>query len=205
MDQRRCNLLLVEDQLDLAALMEQALEDGGGRVTHAYSVFDALGLLDTQRFDGAVLDVELRDGVVFPVADRLAELGIPYLFVSAVYDQLVPLRHRRATFVAKPFHIDQLQKPSSRSWETPARPRHALSGRRRDYARCGLPPAPAGAAHHRGRARSSCHERRCGCRQGRSRAAASTNRERTGRTPCPGPAQAVRNGCGHRGCGCTPR
>ena len=49
--------LLVEDQLDLAALMEQALEDGG-RVTHAYSVFDALGLLDTQRFDGAVLDVE---------------------------------------------------------------------------------------------------------------------------------------------------
>lgn len=110
MDQRRCNLLLVEDQLDLAALMEQALEDGGGRVTHAYSVFDALGLLDTQRFDGAVLDVELRDGVVFPVADRLAELGIPYLFVSAVYDQLVPLRHRRATFVAKPFHIDQLQE-----------------------------------------------------------------------------------------------
>jgi len=110
MNQRRCNLLLVEDQLDLAALMEQALEDGGGRVTHAYSVFDALGLLDTQRFDGAVLDVELRDGVVFPVADRLAELGIPYLFVSAVYDQLVPLRHRRATFVAKPFHIDQLQE-----------------------------------------------------------------------------------------------
>ncbi|MDT3453950.1 response regulator [Stenotrophomonas pavanii] len=110
MNQRRCNLLLVEDQLDLAALKEQALEDGGGRVTHAYSVFDALGLLDTQRFDGAVLDVELRDGVVFPVADRLAELGIPYLFVSAVYDQLVPLRHRRATFVAKPFHIDRLQE-----------------------------------------------------------------------------------------------
>ncbi len=100
MSQRRCNLLLVEDQLDLAALMEQALEDAGDQVTHAYSVFDALGLLDNQRFDGAVLDVELRDGVVFPVADRLTELGIPFLFVSAVYDQLVPQRHRRAAFVA---------------------------------------------------------------------------------------------------------
>ncbi len=88
MSQRRCNLLLVEDQLDLAALMEQALEDAGDQVTHAYSVFDALGLLDNQRFDGAVLDVELRDGVVFPVADRLTELGIPFLFVSAVYDQI---------------------------------------------------------------------------------------------------------------------
>lgn len=110
MSQRRCNLLLVEDQLDLAALMEHALEDAGDQVTHAYSVFDALGLLDTQRFDGAVLDVELRDGVVFPVADRLAELGIPYLFVSAVYDQLVPQRHRRAAFVTKPFHVGQLQE-----------------------------------------------------------------------------------------------
>ncbi|HEL4257216.1 response regulator [Stenotrophomonas maltophilia] len=105
-----CNLLLVEDQFDLAALMEQALEDNGDHVTHAYSVFDALGLLDRQRFDGAVLDVELRDGVVFPVADRLAELKIPYLFVSAVYDQLVPARHRRAPFVAKPFHIEGLQR-----------------------------------------------------------------------------------------------
>ena len=115
MNQRnRYSLLLVEDQLDLVALMGQALEEGGGQVTHAYSVFDALGLLDTQRFDGAVLDVELRDGVVFPVADRLAELGIPYLFVSAVYDQLVPLRHRRATFVAKPFHIERLQEAVQR-------------------------------------------------------------------------------------------
>ncbi|MBE5269624.1 response regulator [Stenotrophomonas sp. B2] len=105
-----CNLLLVEDQFDLAALMEQALEDSGDHVTHAYSVFDALGLLDRQRFDGAVLDVELRDGVVFPVADRLAELKIPYLFVSAVYDQLVPARHRLAPFVAKPFHIEGLQR-----------------------------------------------------------------------------------------------
>jgi len=84
-------------------------------VTHAYSVFDAMELLDTQHFDGAVLDVELRDGVVFPVADRLADLGIPYLFVSAVYDQLVPARHRRAPFVAKPFHLDMLQQAVHRT------------------------------------------------------------------------------------------
>ncbi len=115
-----CNLLLVEDQFDLATLMEQALQREGDQVTHAYSVFDALGLLDTRQFDGAVLDVELRDGVVFPVADRLAELGVPYLFVSAVYDQLVPARHRSAPFVAKPFHLEKLQQAVQ----------HALSGSR---------------------------------------------------------------------------
>lgn len=115
-----CNLLLVEDQFDLASLMEQALQQEGDQVTHAYSVFDALGLLDTRQFDGAVLDIELRDGVVFPVADRLAALGVPYLFVSAVYDQLVPARHRRVPFVAKPFHLEKLQQAVQ----------HALSGSR---------------------------------------------------------------------------
>ncbi|HDS1123160.1 TPA: response regulator [Stenotrophomonas maltophilia] len=115
-----CNLLLVEDQFDLANLMEQALQQEGDQVTHAYSVFDALELLDTRQFDGAVLDVELRDGVVFPVADRLAELGVPYLFVSAVYDQLVPARHRGAPFVAKPFHLEKLQRAVQ----------HAISGSR---------------------------------------------------------------------------
>lgn len=103
-------LLLVEDQLDLADLMEQALADEGNEVTHANSVFEALGMLEHGHFDGAVLDVELRDGVVFPVADRLLELGIPYLFASAVYDQLVPTRHRRAPFLAKPFHVQGLQR-----------------------------------------------------------------------------------------------
>lgn len=105
-----CNLLLVEDEFDLAELVEQALVDQGNEVTHAYSVFEAISLLKDGRFDAAILDIELRDGVVFPVADRLADLGVPYLFASAVYEQVVPARHQQARFVAKPFHIPQLQE-----------------------------------------------------------------------------------------------
>ncbi len=107
--QEHC-LLLVEDQLDLAELVEDALADEGNTVTHADSVFEALNLLRKGRFDAAILDIELGDGVVFPVADRLAELGVPFLFASAVYDQVVPARHQKARFVAKPFHIPQLQE-----------------------------------------------------------------------------------------------
>ncbi len=103
-------LLLVEDEFDLADLVEQALVDSGNRVTHACSVTEAMSLLRCGQFDGAILDVELRDGVVFPVADRLADLGIPYLFASAVYAQLVPKRHQRVPFIAKPFHVQALQQ-----------------------------------------------------------------------------------------------
>mgnify|MGYP000961337487 CR=1 FL=1 len=107
--QEHC-LLLVEDQLDLAELVEDALTDSGNTITHAESVFEALSLLRNAQFDAAILDIELGDGVVFPVADRLTELGVPFLFASAVYDQVVPARHQKARFVAKPFHIPQLQE-----------------------------------------------------------------------------------------------
>lgn len=102
-------VLLVEDELDLAELVEDALTGEGLQVTHAHSVFEALSTLGQgTHFDGAVLDVELRDGVVFPVADRLADLGIPFLFASAVYEQLVPARHGQVPFVGKPFHVQAL-------------------------------------------------------------------------------------------------
>ncbi len=102
-------ILLVEDDLHLAGFLEQAITDLGHDVTHAYSVLDALGQLESGTFDLAVLDVELRDGVVFPVADKLAAANTPYLFASAVYDQLVPVRHQHARFVPKPFHLAELQ------------------------------------------------------------------------------------------------
>lgn len=107
------DLLLVEDEFDLADLVEQALVDQGNRVIHAYSVFEAMSLLKDGQFDAAILDIELHDGVVFPVADRLADLGVPYLFASAVYQQVVPVRHQGARFVAKPFHIPHLQEAVS--------------------------------------------------------------------------------------------
>ncbi len=102
-------ILLVEDDLHLAGFVEQALTDLGHEVTHAYSVLDASGQLENGTFDLAVLDVELRDGVVFSVADKLAAAHTPFLFASAVYGQLVPVRHQHVRFVAKPFHVEELQ------------------------------------------------------------------------------------------------
>ncbi len=104
-----CRLLLVEDQVDLALLVEMALTDRGNQVTHAHGVREALAYLDDAHFDGAILDIELGDGLVYPVADRLADLGIPYLFASAGHGHTLPRPHQHARFLAKPFHIDALQ------------------------------------------------------------------------------------------------
>ncbi|WP_367345979.1 response regulator [Stenotrophomonas bentonitica] len=120
-------ILLVEDELDIADLVEQALSESDRSITHAGSVTEALGLIESATFDVAVLDIELRDGLVTPVADKLADLGIPYVFASAVYDQVVPARHRHAPFVPKPFQIDKLKAEVQRALERRSMPRSARS------------------------------------------------------------------------------
>lgn len=101
-------ILVVEDEIELSRLFIEVLSGAGYTVVPAYSVTDALFAIADQPFDAAILDVELRDGAVFPVADRLARLGTPYLFASAVYLQAIPSVHKAVTFVAKPFEIDDL-------------------------------------------------------------------------------------------------
>jgi DNA-binding response OmpR family regulator len=102
------NVLVVEDEIELSRLFVEVITDAGYTAVPTYSLSDAMGVLSQQHFDAAVLDIELRDGTVFPVADRLAELGTPFLFASAVYSQMVPTRHRDVPFVAKPFRIEDL-------------------------------------------------------------------------------------------------
>jgi DNA-binding response OmpR family regulator len=76
-------ILLVEDEMIIAFDLTDRLEDGGFQVDGPYpSVERALGAIERRRPDGAVLDVQLTDGPVFPVADRLTELGVPIVFHS---------------------------------------------------------------------------------------------------------------------------
>ncbi len=102
------NILLVEDELELSLLMQEILSDAGYSVERAFSLSDAMAALAEEEFDGAVLDVELRDGVVFPAADILKHRGIPYMFVSAVFNAVVPAVHRAAPFVSKPYQPGEL-------------------------------------------------------------------------------------------------
>lgn len=101
-------ILVVEDEIDLSRLFIEVLSAVGYTAVPAYSVSDTLSALAHQHFDAAILDVELRDGTVFPVADRLAAAGTPYLFASAIYFQAVPRAHQDAPFIGKPFQIDDL-------------------------------------------------------------------------------------------------
>ena len=73
------HILVVEDEALLAVDLSLTLEDEGARIAGP-----CLTVEDALRHDGpidaAVLDVDLRGELVFPVADRLAETGKPFVF-----------------------------------------------------------------------------------------------------------------------------
>ena len=83
-------ILLVEDEVLVALNMETELADVGAAIVGpAFSLDDGLGLLD-ERIDAAVLDINLGDRQVWPLARALEDRSIPFLFASAnCADQVV--------------------------------------------------------------------------------------------------------------------
>ncbi len=80
------HVLLVEDDYVVAMELERWLRAAGARVIGpAARVEQALGLIGPRVPDAAVLDINLDvgfGGTVYPLADRLDALGVPYLFVT---------------------------------------------------------------------------------------------------------------------------
>ncbi len=77
-------ILVVEDELIVALDLAATLKDGGFQVLGPVTTVPAaLQLLAQQRPDAAVLDVNLRNDLVTPVAHALREKRVPFLVVSA--------------------------------------------------------------------------------------------------------------------------
>ena len=103
-------VLVVEDQFAVALDLCEGLDrEGASVVGPASSVEDALQMLESSaRPDVAVLDIQLRGGLVYPVADRLEELGVPYVFTSACEENEIPEHYRRAPRFDKPTRLSSI-------------------------------------------------------------------------------------------------
>lgn len=77
-------ILVVEDEYVIAMEIKRWLLAAGAEVLGPVpSVDQALDLIEDQRPSAAVLDANLGNrGSVYPVADKLDVLGVPYLFAT---------------------------------------------------------------------------------------------------------------------------
>jgi DNA-binding response OmpR family regulator len=105
-------ILLVEDEPLIAMMLEDFVDVLGHQVAGtADSVATALPLVAAGGLDAAVLDVNLRAGEKsWPIADALAEQGVPVVLASGGGDGDIVERFRNAPRIDKPFTMDTLQK-----------------------------------------------------------------------------------------------
>lgn len=105
-------VLLVEDEPLIAMMLEDFIDMIGHEIAGtADSVAAALPLVEAGGIDVAILDVNLRGGEQsWPVADALANQGIPVIFASGGGDGDIVERHRRAPRLDKPFTMDSVER-----------------------------------------------------------------------------------------------
>jgi DNA-binding response OmpR family regulator len=96
-------ILILEDDPLIALDLQLLLEGVGHEVVGVCGNLSAARQRLSDRFDFALLDVDLPDGKSFEVASRLDEKHIPFAFVSASRETDLPAHLRHARFIAKPY------------------------------------------------------------------------------------------------------
>ena len=106
-------VLVVEDEALVSLLIEEELCGAGATVLGPVHTLDAaLRLIEVAAADGgmdaAVLDIKLQKDAVTPVADRLAALGVPFLFATGYAGGCDTGGHATAPILHKPYSMERL-------------------------------------------------------------------------------------------------
>ncbi|TYP58819.1 response regulator transcription factor [Thermosediminibacter litoriperuensis] len=105
-------ILVVDDEVKLLNLIKNYLEKEGFDVTIADSGGEALKLLETQKFDLAVLDIMMPEVTGFDILRNIREkIKIPVIFLTAraeEQDKLLGLELGGDDYITKPFSLREL-------------------------------------------------------------------------------------------------
>jgi CheY-like chemotaxis protein len=97
-------VLIAEDELLIAIDLAEAFEKEGAKVIGPVSSVErALSLIENDEpVDFGVLDLRLGGELVYPVADRLLENSIPFMFITGYDAGAIPARFEDVIRLEKP-------------------------------------------------------------------------------------------------------
>jgi DNA-binding response OmpR family regulator len=104
------SILIVEDEPLISMMLEDFIETLGHSVAGTCdTVSAAKDRVAEGGFDVAIIDVNLNGELIWPVADQLAEQGVPYILATGGHIDPPPPAHASAPVLSKPFTIDAIQ------------------------------------------------------------------------------------------------
>jgi len=105
------NVLIVEDEPLISMMLEDVLDGLGHRVVGiCETVGEALIRIEEGGFDLAILDVNLKGDYVWPVADRIRQLGIRLIIATGGHVDAPPAEHADAPQLSKPYALDSVPR-----------------------------------------------------------------------------------------------
>ena len=111
------SVLIVEDESLIAMMLEDFLDSMGHQIAGTCeSVPEAMDRVGEGGFDVAILDVNLKGERIWPVADRLRAIGIPYILATGGHIAPPPPAHAGAPVLSRPFTIDAIEPTLSEAF-----------------------------------------------------------------------------------------
>jgi two-component system, OmpR family, response regulator len=101
-------ILFVEDDEEVRSFIEEFLTDAGYEVDTAGTVALGSSLLDTRKYDLAVVNGRLSDGTGLAVAQKAHQLGVKSLMVTGYAYEFDRQRPDYLTILQKPIRISNL-------------------------------------------------------------------------------------------------
>ena len=102
-------VLLVEDDVLIGMMLVDMFDALGlPEPAQATTNEEALAIIAAEAIGGALVDINLGDEKGWPIADALAEHGIPFAFTSGGGD-IIPPAHAHRRLVTKPFRISDIE------------------------------------------------------------------------------------------------
>ncbi len=124
LNQRR--ILVVEDEYLVATYLSRGLAQNGAtvigpvaRVNEALALIDSSATVQGAEIDAAILDVTLNDVPAFPVADRLLEADVPFVFATGYDRAALPERYSRVALCVKPVQVADVIQALCRAMTAP--------------------------------------------------------------------------------------
>ncbi|AJA61599.1 response regulator [Bradyrhizobium japonicum] len=107
----QASIFLVEDEaLIRMMLVEMIAELGHKVIAEAGSVNQARSLAETERYDLAILDINLQGTNVQPVAEVVRDRGVPFFFLSGYGSRGLPDGFDGMPVLVKPCTPDTLKR-----------------------------------------------------------------------------------------------
>ena len=103
-------LLVVEDELLVSMLIEEILGELGATVAGPHGrLADGLAAAKAERFDGAILDLNLAGESADPLADFLLTRGVPFIFITGYQRESIDRRYANVPVLQKPIDAGALE------------------------------------------------------------------------------------------------